>query len=45
LLLGVALLLGESIKPGEWLTYIPIWLAVVVLVFEGFKHLMRQRRP
>ncbi|HJR32857.1 MAG TPA: EamA family transporter RarD [Pseudomonas sp.] len=45
LLLGVALLLGESIKPEEWLTYIPIWLAVVVLVFEGFKHLMRQRRP
>lgn len=45
LLLAVALLLGESIKPGEWLTYIPIWLAVVVLVFEGFKHLMRQRRP
>ncbi|SEB67178.1 chloramphenicol-sensitive protein RarD [Pseudomonas mohnii] len=45
LLLGVALLLGESIKAGEWLTYIPIWLAVLVLVFEGFKHLMRQRRP
>ncbi|PQP00522.1 MULTISPECIES: EamA family transporter RarD [Pseudomonas] len=44
LLLGVALLLGESIKAGEWLTYIPIWLAVVVLVFEGFKHLMRHRR-
>ena len=44
LLLGVALLLGESIKPGEWLTYIPIWMAVVVLVFEGFKHLMRHRR-
>jgi chloramphenicol-sensitive protein RarD len=44
LLLGVALLLGESIKAGEWLTYIPIWLAVVVLVFEGFKHLVRQRR-
>ena len=44
LLLGVALLLGESIGPGEWLTYIPIWLAVMVLVFEGFKHLARQRR-
>jgi chloramphenicol-sensitive protein RarD len=44
LLLAVALLLGESIKSGEWLTYIPIWLAVVVLVFEGFKHLTRQRR-
>ena len=44
LLLGVALLLGESIGPGEWLTYIPIWLAVMVLVYEGFKHLVRQRR-
>ena len=36
LLLGVVLLLGESIKAGEWLTYIPIWLAVMVLVYEGF---------
>jgi chloramphenicol-sensitive protein RarD len=45
LLLGVALLLGESIGHGEWLTYIPIWLAVLVLVFEGFKHLVRHRRP
>ena len=45
LLLGVALLLGESIKTGEWLTYIPIWMAVLVLMFEGFKHLVRQRRP
>ncbi|MEB0045285.1 MULTISPECIES: EamA family transporter RarD [unclassified Pseudomonas] len=45
LLLGVALLLGESIKAGEWLTYIPIWLAIVVLVFEGYKHLLRHRRP
>ncbi|WP_434575305.1 EamA family transporter RarD [Pseudomonas sp. Z3-6] len=44
LLLGVALLLGESIKAEEWLTYIPIWAAVAVLVFEGFKHLVRQRR-
>lgn len=45
LLLGVSLLLGESIKAGEWLTYIPIWMAVLVLMFEGFKHMMRQRRP
>lgn len=44
LLLGVALLLGESIKAGQWLTYIPIWLAVMVLVFEGFKHLVRHRK-
>ena len=41
---GYALLLGESISSGQWLTYIPIWLAVMVLIFEGFKHLVRQRR-
>jgi len=40
----VALLLGESIGPGEWLTYLPIWLAVVVLVLEGVKRLLKQRR-
>lgn len=44
LLLGVALLLGESIGAREWLTYIPIWLAVLVLVLEGARHLLRQRR-
>ncbi|WLI09594.1 MULTISPECIES: EamA family transporter RarD [Pseudomonas] len=44
LLLVVALLLGEGVKPGQWLTYIPIWIAVMVLVFEGFKHLVRQQR-
>jgi len=44
LLVLVALLLGESIAPGEWLTYIPIWLAVLVLVLEGVKRLLRQRR-
>jgi chloramphenicol-sensitive protein RarD len=36
LLLAVALLLGESIQAGEWLTYLPIWLAVLVLVYVGF---------
>jgi chloramphenicol-sensitive protein RarD len=44
LLLVVALLLGEGVKPGQWLTYISIWVAVMVLVFEGFKHLVRQQR-
>ena len=44
LLLGVALILGEGIKGGEWLTYFPFWLAVMVLVFEGFKHLVHQRK-
>jgi chloramphenicol-sensitive protein RarD len=44
LLVAVALLLGESISREEWPTYLPIWLAVLVLVFEGSKHVMAQRR-
>ncbi|MCU1730149.1 MULTISPECIES: EamA family transporter RarD [unclassified Pseudomonas] len=44
LLVMVALLLGESIAQDQWLTYLPIWLAVVVLVLEGVRHLLRQRR-
>ncbi|ARA80557.1 chemotaxis protein [Pseudomonas amygdali pv. tabaci str. ATCC 11528] len=44
LLVGVALLLGESIGRDEWLTYLPIWLAVVVLMIEGAKHVLTQRR-
>lgn len=44
LLVFVALLLGESISAGQWMTYLPIWLAVLVLMFEGFKHLVRQRK-
>lgn len=44
LLLLVALLLGEGVKSGQWLTYISILIAVMVLVFEGFKHLVRQNR-
>jgi chloramphenicol-sensitive protein RarD len=31
----VALLLGEAIAPRQWLTYVPIWSAVGVLVAEG----------
>jgi len=45
LLVMVALILGESIAEDQWLTYLPIWLAVVVLVLEGVRHLLRQRRP
>lgn len=35
LLVFVALLLGEQIKSHEWLTYIPVWIAVVLLIIEG----------
>ena len=44
LLAGASLVLGESIGPDEWLTYIPIWMAVIVLVVEGMRHLYLQQR-
>lgn len=42
LLVGVALLLGERIAPGQWWTYGPVWLAVGLLVLEGLRKLRRQ---
>ena len=42
LMVAIALLIGERISPGEWLTYIPIWLAVGVLAIEGLTHLRRR---
>ena len=44
LLVFVALALGETIKPHEWLTYIPIWLAVGLLVLEGLLHVLRRAK-
>ncbi len=35
LLIVSLLLLGEQIEPREWFTYVPIWIAVGVLVLEG----------
>lgn len=40
LLITVAILLGERIAPEEWMTYIPIWLAVAVLILEGARQLL-----
>lgn len=44
LMLLVSLLLGEHIKPDEWLTYLPIWAAVLLLVGEGVRHVLRERQ-
>jgi chloramphenicol-sensitive protein RarD len=38
-----SLVLGEKIGE-EWLTYIPIWLAVLVLVLRGVTSLQQRRR-
>lgn len=44
LLAAASIALGEQVKPDEWLTYIPIWCAVLVLVVEGSLHLYKQQR-
>lgn len=44
LMVGVALLLGESLAADQYWTYGPIWLAVSVLVAEGAMTLLRERR-
>lgn len=43
LLVTVALLLGERIEPGQWLTYLPIWLALAVLFGDGVRELASRR--
>lgn len=43
LLVVVAFLLGERLSHREMLTYIPIWIAVGVLVLEGVLRIMRRR--
>lgn len=44
LLVFVSLILGESIGADEWMTYLPIWLAVGLLALEGFLK-VRQAGP
>ena len=44
LLVLVALLLGESLAPGQWPTYALIFAAVGVLVLDGVRHWLRERR-
>lgn len=39
LMVVVALIIGEQIHRDEWLTFIPIWLAVGLLALEGIGHL------
>lgn len=44
LMVVASLFIGERIAPHEWLTYIPIWLAVALLILEGVLHLQRTAR-
>ncbi len=42
LLAIVAFVLGETLQPSELFTYVPIWLAVMVLVLEGARSVARR---
>ncbi|WP_104505513.1 EamA family transporter RarD [Acinetobacter indicus] len=44
LLAFASMMLGERVEADEWLTYIPIWLAVLLLVIEGVLHVLKQKR-
>lgn len=44
LLAFASMMLGERVEADEWLTYISIWLAVLLLVIEGVLHVLKQKR-
>ncbi len=45
LLFAVSLLfLGEQFDPAQWLTYLPIWLAVLLVSWDSIRLLIKQRR-
>lgn len=44
LLVLVSLLLGESISPHEWPTYILIWLSILLLMLEGVRYAVEHWR-
>lgn len=35
---------GEVVESGDWLTYIPIWIAVLLVVFDSVRVLVKQSR-
>ncbi len=41
----VALMLGEPLRPADLWTYIPIWLAVLCLMLEGGRQMLRTSVP
>ena len=45
LLLFSVFWVGESIESGELLTYIPIWIAVVIVIYDSVRVLIKQSRP
>jgi len=42
LLALASIIMGERVSTEEWLTYIPIWLAVLLLAIEGAVHVLKE---
>lgn len=36
--------IGEAVESGQWLTYVPIWLAVTLVIFDSLRVLVKQSR-
>ena len=36
--------IGEAVESGQWITYIPIWLAVILVIFDSLRVLLKQSR-
>lgn len=43
LLAFASIILGERVEGSEWLTYIPIWIAVLLLIVEGVFYMLNNR--
>lgn len=33
---------GEAVESGQWMTYVPIWLAVILVIFDSLRLLLKQ---
>ncbi len=44
LFLFSVLWIGEMVESGQWLTYAPIWLAVILVIFDSLRVLLKQSR-
>ena len=44
LFLFSVLWIGEAVESGQWITYVPIWLAVTLVIFDSLRVLLKQSR-
>lgn len=45
LLMVAALLIGETIAPGEFVLYIAIWVAILLVIIDGIRQILVSREP